>query len=67
MAAAARTRDRDRTPAPASPPSDAYVGLLGISLGALILGCILLFLDYNEYPTAKPTPPPTYTGLSEIK
>jgi hypothetical protein len=48
MAARARSRhDDDIEPAPRS---DAYVGLLAISLVALLLGCLFLFLDYNQYP-----------------
>jgi hypothetical protein len=50
----------------ASPRSDAYTGLLAISLGALITGCVLLYMDYSDYPDKKPeayqppalTPPP---------
>ena len=40
--------------------SDAYTGLLAISLGAMITGCVFLYLDYDDYPTKKPeayTPP----------
>ena len=61
--AAARTRDRGAAPAPSS---DAYVGLLGISLVALILGCVLLFLDWNEYTTTKAPAAPTYGGLAGV-
>jgi hypothetical protein len=32
-----------------SPKSDVYVTLLGISLGALLLACLLLFLVYSRY------------------
>ena len=35
------------------PPSDAYVGMLAISLGAMIIGCVLLFLDWSQYPDSK--------------
>jgi hypothetical protein len=42
----------------AKPKSDAYTGLLGISLAAMIVGCVLLYLDYDQYPkTPPPTPP----------
>jgi hypothetical protein len=50
---------RDRYAAAAAPPNDAYTILLMISLGALLFGCVLLFLDYNQYegkPPAAPTP-----------
>lgn len=60
MAAAARVRDRD---VPATPASDVYVGLLGVSLVALILGCVFLALDWMEYPTTKAPGAPQYTGL----
>jgi hypothetical protein len=41
-----------------APKSDVYVTLLGISLGALLLACLLLFLVYSKYemkmaPTAR--------------
>ncbi len=41
-----------------SPKSDVYVTLLGISLGSLLLACLLLFLVYSKYdmkttPTAR--------------
>lgn len=45
---------------PAAPPAanDAYTGMLGISLLALIIGCVLLYLDYSQYPDSKaPTVP----------
>jgi hypothetical protein len=32
-----------------SPQSDIYVALLGIALGAMILGCLLLLLILNRY------------------
>jgi hypothetical protein len=32
-----------------TPKSDIYVTLLGIALGAMILGCILLVLILNRY------------------
>ena len=32
-----------------APKSDVYVTLLGISLGALLLACLLLFLVYSRY------------------
>jgi len=38
--------------------SDAYTGMLSISLLALIAGCVLLFLDYSQYPEKEPPPVP---------
>jgi hypothetical protein len=51
--ATVRTRET-QTP----PRSDAYTGLLAISLGAMIIGCVLLFLDASQYPDKKPELPP---------
>ena len=39
----------------AKPRNDAYTGMLVLSLLGLLLGCVLLFLDYNQYSG---TPPP---------
>ena len=36
------------------PRSDAYTGLLVVSLLALIAGCVFLYLDYDQYPGGKP-------------
>jgi len=38
------------------PKNDAYTGMLVISLLALIIGSVLLFLDKSQYPDQ---PPPT--------
>jgi hypothetical protein len=50
-----------------TPKSDIYVALLGISLGAMILGCILLLLILNGYEfktkVSALTAPPS-TGLA---
>ncbi len=32
-----------------TPRSDVYVALLGVALGALILGCLFLVLELNRY------------------
>jgi hypothetical protein len=40
------------------PRNDAYTGLLGISLAAMIVGCVLLYLDYDQYGAKKPEPVP---------
>lgn len=41
----------------AKPASDAYTGMLAIALLALIVGCVMLYLDYSQYPGNAPTPP----------
>jgi len=52
------------TTAPAT--NDIYTGMLGISLVALIVGCVLLYLDYSQYPDSKgptvPKSPPVVTS-----
>ena len=47
----AKTRGSAQT---AKPRSDAYVGLLFISLLAQIAGAVFFFLDYSQYPSTKP-------------
>jgi hypothetical protein len=41
----------------APPKSDAYTGLLIISLLALIAGCTFLYLDWSQYSKTKPQLP----------
>jgi hypothetical protein len=44
------------------PKSDVYTGMLIISLVALLVGCLLLYLDMRRYPSGEPpkvVPPPT--------
>lgn len=53
-AARARRRDDDTTP---KPRSDAYVGLLVISLIAMIVGSVFLYLDYASYGEKAPKVP----------
>jgi hypothetical protein len=36
------------------PTNDAWTGMLAISLLALIVGCLLLFLDFSQYPSKDP-------------
>jgi len=49
---AAKTREKaDST---ASPRTDAYTGMLVISLLATITGIAFLYKDYSEYPEGKP-------------
>ena len=38
----------------ARPRNDAYTGLLSISLVALIIGCVLIYMDSASYGDAKP-------------
>lgn len=57
----AKSRKPDSDTAPAK--MDAYTGMLAISLLALLGGCLLLFLDYSQYPDKAPptvpkAPPP---------
>ena len=61
--AVSRTRGRERDTATAPPSSDAYTGMLAISLVAMIIASILLFLDYNQYPKKKPDAPPAPSGV----
>src|SRR5436309_9558009 len=50
MAARARSRfDQDD----ASPRSDVYTGLLALSLIAMIVSCLLLYLDFSQYGATK--------------
>jgi hypothetical protein len=52
-------KDRDAS----QPASDIYTGLLAISLGAMITGCVFLYLDYSQYSSSKPPdlPKPSVT------
>jgi hypothetical protein len=54
--AAARSRRGDEGTPKARTRSDAYVGLLGLSLLALSSAMVFAFLDYNSYPEGKPKP-----------
>jgi len=54
-----------------SPKSDIYVAMLGIALGAMILGCILLLLvwgryDYSSKPTALAPSPVRLASLDRV-
>lgn len=49
---------KDLDDAPPKPKSDAYTGILILSLVAQIAAATFLFLDYNQYPTTKPKPVP---------
>ncbi len=48
---------RDEDAVQTQPRSDAYTGMLVVSLFAMIIGCVLLYLDFSQYPD-KPQPPP---------
>jgi hypothetical protein len=50
------TRKSETTLPPAT--NDAYSGMLAISLLALVVVCVLLYLDFSRYPDSKmPTVP----------
>jgi hypothetical protein len=54
---AARSRGRaERGSDKPKPRSDAYVGLLAISLVALTAAMLFAFLNWNTYPEGKPKP-----------
>ena len=55
---AVSSRGREST---SKPRSDAYTGLLLLSLLAQVAGAVFLFLDYSRYP---PGPPPKVPTLS---
>jgi hypothetical protein len=46
-------RTRSRFDDDVAPKSDVYTGLLALSLIAMIVSCLLLFLDYSQYGTSK--------------
>jgi hypothetical protein len=68
----AKTRDRARD---TRPPvrNDAYTTMLAITLLAILVGCVLMYLDYEEYgkqsvPTEKaPALPRLGTGEAPAK
>ncbi len=45
----------------ARPSNDAWTGMLGISLLALLAGCLFLYLDWSQYPSKDPPPVPKAT------
>ena len=52
-----------------TPRSDIYVALLGVALGAMILGCILLLLilrSYNFSTKVSALSPPARTALVSV-
>jgi hypothetical protein len=46
------------------PPSDAYTGLLALSLIAMIASCVVLYLDYAQYGNTK-APAPNVPPVSK--
>jgi hypothetical protein len=57
----------DKKDATLAPPAanDAYTGMLAISLCALIGGCVLLYLDYSQYPDSKAPAIPKAPALAQ--
>src|SRR6516225_1112168 len=49
-------RTRSRFDEDEAPRSDVYTGLLALSLIAMIVSSLLLFLDYNQYGSVAPQP-----------
>lgn len=47
------------------PKSDIYVAMLGVSLGVILLACILLALLLNRY-SWQTTPPALFTAPTEL-
>ena len=43
-----------KQPKEAGSRSDAYTGMLILSLLALVIGCALLYLDWSGYSSSKP-------------
>jgi hypothetical protein len=57
MAKKRARREDDDLPESDKPRSDAYVGLLAISLLALLVGATLLYVDFDELKnSASPAP-----------
>jgi hypothetical protein len=50
----AKGDDDADAPVKTPPRNDAYTGMLIISLLAMTIGCVLLYLDYSRYPASKP-------------
>lgn len=61
---APRTRGTSDLAPAAKPSSDVYVGLLALSLLAQVAGATFLYMDYSQYPDAKPNKvsPPAAIG-----
>ncbi|HJZ58796.1 MAG TPA: hypothetical protein VKE74_27890 [Gemmataceae bacterium] len=64
----ARTRDKDRpTSTKPTARNDAYTMMLFITFVAIVTGCVLLYLDFDEYGQQKAptTALPTVQKLGE--
>lgn len=68
----ARTRSPfDEPVAAPQPASDAYTGLLALSLLAMIASCVVLYLDHAQYGTNKapsvsiPAPQPKTPAINQ--
>ena len=62
---AARTRASTYDPEPrVKSRSDIYTGMLVISLLAMIAGCALLYLDYDQYTSSKPPTLPAAPAIT---
>jgi hypothetical protein len=53
----AAARARGLAEPTAKPGFDAYAGMLVLSLLAMVVGIVLLLMDYTQYPDAKPQLP----------
>jgi hypothetical protein len=51
------SRGRSDDGGTAQPRNDAYTGMLAVSLVGLVIGCVLLFLDFSQYPGGNPPQP----------
>jgi hypothetical protein len=57
--------ERDDRDDPAKPRSDAYVGLLGITLFVVLVGAVLMFQDHSEIDAEfKKVQPPSLNNLA---
>ena len=43
--------------------NDAYTGMLVLSLVVLLISCVLIYLDYSQYPTTKPPAVPKAAAI----
>lgn len=53
--------------APEKPGNDVYTGLLALSLAAMVIGCVLLFLDLQTYEGRSPAPTPKLELPTQFK
>ena len=61
------SRERPMGPARAKPKNDAYTMMLFATLVAIGLGCVLMYLDFDEYGQKSPPKenPPALPKLGE--